>query len=268
VELVEKKAEGPRAKRGQSKRTAADLRTEVHAACWNELTVAFGEGPWRQSIPGLSRFLKDPSEAEQQAHELFVRARSAMIDVVVFAKLEDDALRNGNPTTPGPGRTVAGLGRMLRPLLDDRSMSIPTGLSALLKQDTIDRNALLSESKRAKATPPLPRLARLGKRSRLIFMLDNYNSLSLPPHGNEWHNSSRFLTAREFALVSLVLNAGVLDEPSAAGPLQRKGATPAEVIHEEEKRMRLGLKRHGYDRNPLYPWRGRDPDNPLKRGPA
>lgn len=266
---MEKKKEArPRVKRAEGIRTVAALRAEVHAACWKELTEALGEGRWKTSLPELGRIVEEPSEAEEKANELFVLARRAMIDVVVFAKLERDALMSGNPTTPGRGNILAALGPQLEPLLEERGLNIPAELTALLRQQPIDRKALRRASERAKKNPTPPDMVRSTKRSRLMFMLDNHNLLGLPHHENDPLKGSRLLTAREFALVVLLLNAGVLDEPSIAEILLRSDAAPAKVIREEEKRMRQAMKRHGFDKNPLYPWRGRDSDNSVQRGPA
>lgn len=248
-----------RGKRGMAARTEEAFRAEVLAACMDELRETLGDGA-ESKIAGLKRHF--PTGQELKARPLFSAFRKALIDVAVFAKVQYDEqqrrILSGGELDESKGVCAFYLEEMvqeLAPVILAPKMAIPAELRGLLSEAPADAQELRRAAVRAKqqADP----WGAGSPRSLLVSLLDRFNILDLP--SRDLHNS-RFLSARELALLSLLLGIGVLDDPAMKHISNSKKITVAGVIREEERRVRVTLKRHGWD--PSHP------RNRARRGPA
>lgn len=250
------------------KKPKRSLRAKVRTACWRELTLAFGTGRWRELLPKLKRHIMPPSPVETRARDLFAKLRSAILDVVIFTKVRHEGARRSSidgiyeKDRGGQcARHLDALPPVLLPLLRSPRMALSEELLTLLTSAPLNVSKFKRVAQGAKKQPPTWTESRA--RSRLVSLLDSKNLLELPdrttlPYG------SRFLNSREYALVCLLLDVGVLDASHAEQRFETQCATAAAVIREEEKRMRITLKRHGWDAIQASEKRHRAP---IRRGP-
>ncbi len=259
---------------GKRHKDLEELRPAVHAACWEELRLCLGPGPWESKLQTLTRFIADPDDREKKARVFFARLRSVMLDIVAIGEAYEaeqrrllDALA-WEPTnaiaTVAPGgecvRLLSGLVMpALLPIMNHPKMAVPREWFDL-PESQADYSKLCEMAERDKKKAPR---WQLRKRSRLVELLEALDLLDLPPRSDP-PNESRFLSPREYALMSLILNIGVLDEPTIInGYLKGPGISVATVVGLEEERMRMALSRHSRWERRAKAWKTKRP----RRGP-
>lgn len=213
-------------KRGKRARDDKELRRLVREACEREFEKRFGR-PWSSVAVRVSRYERSRSTAiELEAREVFRKLRAAMLDAVRFAH---------DPKIWGPDAPLAFGGGGVAQVAGILHSWVPRSI------EPVTKHAWLQEQRW--------RPIREG-RATLAHVLDIFNIFALPPHAN---GPSRFLTAREMAIVSLLVD----NWPSMKRDPVR---TPAEVIKIESNLMREHIKRHGYSeafgkviRGPVHP---------------
>ncbi len=228
-------------------RNFEELRAAVHAACWEELKRNLGPGQWEAGLEQtLRRFVADPDECEVKARDAFAKLRRVMLEIVTISatyhaesKRALEASTPEKPVLPPGGEYVRLLHDFVTPallaILKHHRMDFPN--TWFMSQGDYPDDASIRAAKK-----PLPRRQSSSKRSRLVLQLEEFNLLGLPSRSTPPY-SSRFFSEREYALISLILDIGLVDEPDVKRALNRNGVTVAKVVSDETERMRLTLGR-------------------------
>ncbi len=203
------------------------LWKRIIRACETEFQETFGI-PWNPKLVGLG---KCDSELEDEARRIYSQLRHALKEAVRFVeKPEVQATRVGAPAVLSLRSWVP---RSIAPMLRHTWMEdLPEDPEVLPEgQEDVPEDPKNPAKRRKKRWPP-----NRAPRARLIRILDDFNVLGLAeaPDG-----SSRFLTVREMALVSLLAG----NRPELGdGPL---AYNVGEVIKLESANIRPLLKKHG-----------------------